>query len=342
MMIQKNNSILNLLLIFLFILLPISAFATAADFRVPDWYEFKPRIQSWDGKGKLELVLETKAKFADIRDLSIIVHFPGGKTTDLPKTSVPLIKSHSSQVSVFSLDVSTPLSGWIDFEISAKPNIEQFQEYADKCATFSAEFRVLLQGELKNFKAPLAIGFSVPISVKPEIAALDIEELLFTEIEAGLSKPIFLWAPKGNFGKEQIAEYYSKFQDALSKKDLKNALDICVKIEKVLPSSEKNISFVDEKKKETFLNKEVLTEILKANRETLHSFINPQAGIKKLEKFSRTGTQSYFHSYILANSGLLCESSGKKAEAVTFYKQAVSESPGWQLIINWIKELEGK
>ncbi|MBF0410676.1 MAG: hypothetical protein HQM10_25250 [Candidatus Riflebacteria bacterium] len=316
-----------------------SVYAVSPAFKMPEWYKYRTSVSSAEN-GKIAINLEVSAPIADIKDFFAKIHVKKANFSESPQATVPLIKKGTKYSKVFSFELPSDYYGWIDFEITSVPDNVQFKSYVDNSDKLSTETRLLLNAEIKNIQKPHNSGFSIPLTVTGAVTELVTPELLFTQVNSNLKKSLFVWAPEGQLGSGKLKDLYSEYLKALNEKNLKLALELCVKIEKNLPHSEKSITFSGKSNTESFLNKEIIVDILRANREILLSAINPEAGIKRMEKLLQNSAESYYKPFISVNAAVMYFEKNLISEAVALLKKTAENHSGFSMIKKLIKDME--
>jgi len=317
------------------------AAARTPDIRLPDWNRVNTRILEWDGQGRLTLELEVGALAFPVRDVAARLYWPTGFTCTNSLQATPTIAPGTTWKATFTARTPAAFDGWLEIELTARPEVAPLVAAVEAVATFSPAARTILLEEARGFTAPIPIGRPMPLHLDAAIAAAVPRELVFTPCRPMGTRALFFWTPAAVLVAGADGKTFDRYVQACQTLDDTAALAAIGSLLQETAAATEPLVFKTLEAGETRLPPGTFREALRAAELTLRALADGPAGPANLRQALEKAPPSFSPPFLWANLSTLAQARGDTGLAAAALARALDLNPAWPMLRRWAGESPG-
>ena len=346
---RKNLALLAI--IFCLIFIASGAFAMVPRVKFPEWNHTTIKISDWDPiKGILTITVEIEANKIPIEKCYSQPYLQSNFNKLLSKYEKGNIKQGEKAVFTHKLNIKNNTENWLEMDVRAKPDIAGLKLLIRSEHSGNPAMCEVLEAEANQIKAPIFLGYSMPILTRDDIALCATSELAFTPTFIHEENKYYIWTPLETADNKTTNAAIKLFLDAVKEKDAKKIEATCQNLIKRFDTEKRSI--VVKKKTDPELAKrpsydklspapnlvrftiptKTVLDFLRTDLVCMKAILNKNP--KELEDAYNDMKPGYAKAFAAYNLYTLYKSLKKTEKADIYKKEALKELPAWPLLLN--------
>lgn len=309
--------------------------ARPPDVRFPDWYKTTFSVKGWNpATREIRVALTVEAPLVPIHDLTATVAWPKGFTGGSPRQTLGTLAQGESWTAEFTARCPAAFDGWVEISGEGRPDRAGLRQAIERPDAYAPSARAILVAEVEAVTGPLPFGISVPLSVRPDLAAAVPAAFLPEPRWPVGERALHLWTPDGSFDLPAVQARYADWQKAVAAGNAAPARQAASALLAALGSAD-TLDFVRVDGTPLTITGAMARQFMQASLEALHGLELSRTQLGALLKDLGRTPPAFADGFRAANLGVLLAAKGAPAEADRAWGFALERLPAWNLVKGW-------
>ncbi|NLI79122.1 MAG: hypothetical protein GX442_22105 [Candidatus Riflebacteria bacterium] len=312
-----------------------TAAARPPDVRFPDWYKTTLSVKAWNpATREIRVALTVEAPLVPIHDLAAAVAWPAGFTGGSPRQSIGTLAQGKSWAAEFTARGPETFDGWVEISGEGRPDRAGLRQAIERPGAYAPSVRTILLSEVEGVTGPLPFGLSLPLCIRPDLAAAVPAAFLPEPRWPVGERALHLWAPAGSFELPAVQARFADWQKAVVAGNAAPARQAATALLAALGSTDA-LDFVRADGTPLTITGAMARQFVRVSLDALHGLELSRTQLGALLKDLGRTPPALTDGFRAANLGVLLAAKGAPAEADRAWGFALERLPAWNLVKGW-------